>query len=127
MADSGPDDDTRQLVLARAGYRCENCGTGIRSFFLGYSMQHRVPRGMGGTTRDWINLPSNLCVLCGSATTGCHGNAERRDLLMHMRGFWLETGQNPTDVPIESFAQGWVRLTDTGLYLPCNPPALAAS
>lgn len=123
MGDTGPDDETRELVLARAGYRCESCGWGIGSGWRGYSMQHRIARGMGGTLREWINWASNLVVLCGSATTCCHGLAEARSPLMNERGFWLKSEQIPADTPIRSFSQGWVQLTDTGLYLPCPPPS----
>lgn len=118
---TGPDDETRALLLARAGYRCEACGQGIRGP-LGYSCQHRIPRGMGGTDRVWINSPVNLLVMCGSALSGCHGLAERRDTMMNLRGFWLKSGQTPADTPVQLFDRTWVELTATGLYLPTSPP-----
>ena len=122
MTDTGIDDETRALVLARAGHRCEACGIGVHTM-LGYSAQHRTPRGMGGTTdRPWINLASNIAVMCGSATTGCHGAAERRVPGLNTRGFWLKSGQPPADTPVQLFDRTWVELTDTGLYLPTQPP-----
>jgi hypothetical protein len=121
------DTETRALVLNRAGHRCEACGIGVHTR-LGYSAQHRHPRGMGGTTaRPWINYASNILVMCGSATTGCHGAAERRVPGLHDRGFWLKSGQVPADTPVQLFDRTWVELTDTGLYLPCSPPERTAA
>jgi hypothetical protein len=77
---------------------------------------------MGGTGRDWINAASNLLVMCGSATTGCHGIAEARSPHMNWRGFWLKSEQVPADTPVQLFDRSWVELTDTGLYLPASPP-----
>lgn len=57
------------VAVQRAGGRCEWCGR------PGSNLQHRVPRGMGGTLLPHWCL-ARLAWLCGSATTGCHGRAE---------------------------------------------------
>lgn len=121
MADTGPTPDIRERVLARSGYRCENCGVGIKGP-AGYSLQHRCARRMGGTKDARINAPSNLAVLCGSATTACHGLAERRDTLMGDRGYWLRFLPDAIWVPVRLFTREWVHLADSGLYMPCDPP-----
>lgn len=41
---------------------------------LADSLHHLVPRSLGGS-----DVPENLCGLCGSGTTGCHGRVEARD------------------------------------------------
>lgn len=62
------------LVLERDQDRCVRCGaacTGQRG--RDWSIQHRIPRGMGGSRREDINRAANLLTMCGSGTTGCHG------------------------------------------------------
>ncbi|GAA4626711.1 hypothetical protein GCM10023196_036060 [Actinoallomurus vinaceus] len=111
---TGPDRVTRELVLERDHYSCAHCG---RSVLYGpYSLQHRVARGMGGTTDPAINRPSNLVTLCGSATSpgGCHLACEERDPAMRKLGFWVKRGINPADIPVAHAAYGWVFLMDDG-------------
>lgn len=111
---TGPTADVAELVLVRADYRCEHCGIGINGP-IGFSRQHRVARGMGGTRAAWINRPSNLLVMCGSATTGCHQLAESRDPAMH--GWWLHRHENPLTVPVTLHDGRRVLLDDEGCYL----------
>jgi hypothetical protein len=51
---------------------CAVCGTGRGA---GLSAHHVLPRGRGGD-----DVTANLVALCGSGTTGCHGDVE------HYRG-----------------------------------------
>jgi hypothetical protein len=91
--ETGPDRDTRAVVVERDCWACACCGTPID---VGpYSMQHRVPRGGGGSSRPEINSPANLVTLCGSATSpgGCHIAAESRAQIdARSYGFWLRSG-----------------------------------
>ena len=103
----------RRLCLERAGWRCERCGLPVLS--IGWSLQHRIARGMGGTRGRWVSWPSNLAVLCGSATTGCHALAESRDRALH--GWWLRRYENPLAVPVMLFDGRRVLLDDEGRYL----------
>jgi 5-methylcytosine-specific restriction protein A len=98
--DTGPSRKVRALVLARDGFACAGCGKSIVG--RPYSLQHRVARGMGGTSRADAGSPVNLIVLCGSATSpgGCHLLAEQRDPWAHERGLWLNSWEDPAVVPV---------------------------
>lgn len=110
--DTGPDRATRQLVLERDDWRCFCCGTPI----LGrpYSLQHRDPRGMGGSKNPLKNSPANLITLLGSATTDCHGRVEGRHVADNVAGYWLKTGQDPAVTPVLHWRYGPVLLDDAG-------------
>lgn len=60
--------EQREIVRRRAKGICERCGSR-----RGTNVHHRIPRGMGGSSNEYINRPGNLVYLCGSGTTGCHG------------------------------------------------------
>lgn len=108
--DTGPDRDTRALVVERDCWACACCGKPID---VGpYSIQHRVSRGIGGTSNPERNSPANLIVLCGSATSpgGCHLAAEARAQIMHDAGFWLRQDEDPATVPVRHYAYGLVLL-----------------
>lgn len=88
---TGPGKVTRKLVLERDGYQCVRCGRPAGPGIGVYSLQHRVARGVGGG-----NSPANLIVLCGSATTLCHGEVEaKRDPHDLEAGYRLESTQDP--------------------------------
>ncbi len=89
--DTGPDRRTRALVLERDGYQCARCGRPAGPGTGPYSLQHRKARGVGGD-----NSPANLLLLCGSATTLCHGHVEARtDPHDLAAGYRLESWQDP--------------------------------
>ena len=67
-------DATRAKVLRRAGGYCERCGHYIAN--TPASVHHRRPRGMGGAKTPDIHSAANQVLLCGSGTTGCHGEIE---------------------------------------------------
>lgn len=104
---------TRLLVYARAQERCEICGV----YAYGGSLHHRRPRGMGGSKRPETNQASNLLLLCGSGTTGCHGTTEAARLDAIDAGRILRQGQTPADVPVLT-RHGLVLLDDAGNYIP---------
>lgn len=116
---TGPDEAARKLVLARDRYACVCCGRSV----LGqpYSLQHRVARGMGGTSDPAANSPENLLTMLGSGTTGCHGRVESRaDRDDHGKGYWLRRGESPLLVPVMVFSEhdsgATVWLTEDGHY-----------
>ena len=126
---TGPSRLVREEVMARDSFRCCGCGVGIIG--RDWSMQHRNARGMGGTSREEINSPANLLVLCGLSTTpgSCHLRCEQRDPVMHERGLWLKSWQNPFTEPVLVAAEhGLLKLwltADAGYSL-VQPDGVAA-
>jgi hypothetical protein len=77
----------RRQVADRDRGTCLRCGA------RGTNVQHRIGRGMGGTSRSDVSELAALVTLCGSGTTGCHGHI--------------------TTHPEESYATGWaIRRSD---------------
>lgn len=104
--DTDPTAAQRRTVTARAGWRCEICGTVLGwpdgsggTWCAPHSFHHRRPRGMGGTTRPDANSPANLLLLCGTGTTGCHGRVEANRAAAHQLGWLLHQTEDPTQVP----------------------------
>jgi hypothetical protein len=98
---TGPTQAIRQLVMERDGFQCVRCGNVVSGEpGVDFSIQHRIPRGMGGSRDPRLNLPSNLILMCGSGTTGCHGAVESKRLDAREHGFALWRSQDPTEVPV---------------------------
>lgn len=114
---TGPDQATVDLVLERDKNSCVYCGKGVstepgqRGMF--WSIQHRDPRGAGGTSNPDVNLPSRLVVLCGSGTTGCHGWAEENRREAEALGLLLRDGDDPYTTPVSTW-YGVAFLDDKG-------------
>lgn len=124
--DTGPSQVTVLQVLRRDGYSCVRCGrdaTGERG--RDWSVQHRRPRGMGGSRRNDTNSPQNLIVLCGSATSpgGCHEAVESHRAEAIANGWLLWQTQDPAAEPVlVAHSSRWVWLTEDGRYS-SEPPA----
>jgi hypothetical protein len=113
---------TRQIILDRDGMACARCGIPVDTSSVGYSLQHRDNRGMGGTRDTRINLPSNGLTLCGSGTTGCHGWTEENPTEAERLGYAVQSWADPKTVPV--FALGkWYLLDNNGGKRRCLPPA----
>jgi hypothetical protein len=111
------------LVLERAQYSCEVCDGELGHVRgLHWSLHHRVPRGMGGTTSPMANSPANLLLVCGSGTTGCHAVIEHNRSGARAAGWLLSHGQDPLQVPV-LLERGlrWQLLTAEGSYAPVPP------
>ena len=98
--------------------RCVRCGRHVAHLDRGvaWSIHHRRPRGTGGTSLEWVNAPANLVVLCGSGTTGCHGQIESHRTAAREYGYLISQNGRlvAVDVPIVHFTLGRVLLTDEG-------------
>ena len=95
-------EQSRQIVLERAFWRCEvaiTCG-GVELFGRLYSVHHRRPRGMGGSRQDDTSSPSNLLAVCGSGTTGCHGWIESNRAHAIDAGWLLLQTSTPAIEPV---------------------------
>ncbi len=106
-----PDKATVDAAMKRAAGKCESCGDplcGRRGFE--YSVHHRKRRSQGGDNRL-----SNLVVLCGHGTSGCHGACHSEVERARQAGFLLRSTENPEEVPMEH-AKGTVLLDNDGGY-----------
>lgn len=118
---TGPDRTTRELVLERDDYSCFCCGLPL----LGepFSLQHRVARGMGGSSDPLINSPANLILLWGSAVTNCHARVENRYAADRIAGYWLRSDQVPAETPVLHWRYGPVLLGHDGSITPIGGAA----
>lgn len=116
MRNTGPDKTVVEAVLERAQYRCESCGVMVgERRGVDYSIHHRRPRGMGGTRWFGSNLPSNLLVLCGSGTTGCHGLVETSRFAALAKGYLIRGRQDPAAVKVQ-VGGSWIYLGNDCTY-----------
>lgn len=119
-ANTGPDRTIRELVKLRDEWRCCVCGESV--YDKQASIHHRRNRGSGGSGDPAINRPSNLLLVCGTGSTGCHGaltdNAQR---LVALDAGWivlLNTTDDPIDVPVHHAVHGLIYLDDEGGWSP---------
>jgi 5-methylcytosine-specific restriction protein A len=120
---TGPDRLAVDAVWARDNGQCAWCDepiTGERG--LDWSVQHRRPRGRGGSRRPDTNLPSNLILLHGNGTTSCHGLVESRRTVAYDLGFLVRYTDSPSQVAIHHAVHGWCFLTDDGEVVTELPP-----
>jgi 5-methylcytosine-specific restriction protein A len=107
------------LVFDRDGGCCIRCGRAVRLEGRGeeWSVQHRRARGAGGDVRPETNLPANLVILCGSATSagGCHFWAESQRDEARLAGLSMRWKQDPQKVPVSTW-WGAVFLDDKGYW-----------
>lgn len=106
---------TAAAVYARSNHSCERCGTREAQF---WSMHHRRPRGMGGSKNKALNEPSNILLLCGSGTTGCHGWVESHREEAYEAGLLVRMWQVPRDTPVTLWHGTYV-LDDEGGVQAC--------
>lgn len=115
---SGVPADVRAEVIGRDQSRCVACGDYVNTSSGRYSLQHRRARGMGGSRAADTNRPANLILMCGSATTDCHGAVEQAPTWASKMGYRVDQGVDPTTVPVFII---WlarkVLLTDDATYV----------
>lgn len=97
----------------------------------GLSTQHRVPRGLGGSSTSWINDPANLVTVCGDGTTGHHGWLESNRAAAYALGVLVrrarsdeETWKRVLDTPVMVRGQ-WKRPVGTAWRMALAPNRVA--
>jgi hypothetical protein len=117
MRATGPSGKVRALVRARDHNRCAVCG---RHAGETPNIHHRRNRGAGGSRNPELNLPSNLIVVCGSGTTGCHGKlTENRNRDRALAAGWIISLHSPRQaagVLVCHAVLGPVYLADDGTF-----------
>lgn len=95
--------------MERDGGRCVRCGTAHH--WAGLDIHHRRPRSH---PFDGLHEPSNLIVLCGSGTTGCHGWVHAHPQEAYDHGWLVHSYQQPEDMRVDTYLHGNVLLDDQG-------------
>lgn len=107
----------RNAVLVRDGNRCQRCGLSL--YGRDYSLQHRDPRGMGGSKLR--HTMANLVALCGTATTGCHGDVESFRNDAKRDGWLIPDGVTPEEWPVLRFEARWEQPGDVWVQAEPHP------
>ena len=94
----------KSMVFARAVGRCERCGAGFQ-----LSYHHRKKRSQGG---EWDC--SNIVLLCGHGTAGCHGFVEHNPNKAEAEGWHVRPWDDPEEVPIKLNRSAWFYLLPDG-------------
>lgn len=112
---------TRRVIIRRDGGRCQWCGFAL---FLSldplstprrqYSLQHRRPRGMGGSKDPALGSPANGLLVCGTGTTLCHGFIEQHREAATARGFLIPRLGDISEFPVIDFSERIWLLDDAG-------------
>lgn len=87
-------------VDGRDGYACVRCGVSLE--VTSGSRHHRQRRAAGGHTT------SNLILLCGSGTTGCHGDVHANPAHAQASGYIVPANGRATSdvIPVLTYAPG---------------------
>lgn len=93
----------RAALKERAGGCCEVCGAAKAT-----NAHHRKNRSQGGP-----HALSNLLLLCGSGTTGCHGAVTMNPHWACGRGLSVKSWQDSWSEPVVRWGK-WVLLGDGG-------------
>jgi hypothetical protein len=123
MRNTGPSSSVVEAVLERGQYCCEICSAAVGDRRgVDWSIHHRRPRQMGGTRWAGINLPSNLMLVCGSGTTGCHGVVESHRAGAVAAGWLVLSRTDPATVAVLITRDRWCYLTNDGQYADAPTP-----
>lgn len=107
---SEPSRKTCLLVDERDDTSCVRCGRWLQG--VPASRHHRKRRSQA--SRMEVHAPSNLILLCGSGTTGCHGWVHAHPRQARDHGWLLRGTDDPKAVPMLHSLYGWVLLDDQG-------------
>lgn len=114
-------EDARTVVLERDNNTCQRCGANV--LYKLASVQHRIARGRGGTASLRVWSPSNMVLMCGSATTpgSCHNFVENEEREQGKDEGWVLPMNNPSIDPANEpilLYDGWHLLSDDGSRTP---------
>jgi hypothetical protein len=115
---SQPTQKTCNLMDERDGYCCVRCGKSLYSA-LTFSRHHRRMRSHAF---PGLHKPSNLILLCGSGTTGCHGWVHAHPAESYRNGWLVRSTNYPDEMPVMDHRHGWVLLDNDGHWTPTNEP-----
>lgn len=107
---SQPTPHTCQRVDMRDEFRCQRCGKSL--YVVAGSRHHRKLRSQCSSTE--VHTVSNLMLLCGSGTTGCHGWVHAHPAEAYDLGFLVHSYDKPKDIPYRDYNGDWVKLTTSG-------------
>jgi hypothetical protein len=100
------------LVYERDGHLCAMCGN---SGDQPLQIQHRIPRQMGGRSRDPDAHSLDRLVTIGAR---CHVWVESHRIAAIQYGFLVPAGVAATEVKV-LYWDGWFQLTADGRRIPC--------
>lgn len=108
--------EQRALVIARDRARCVRCGRSCE--YIPCSVHHRQLRQRNN------NWPSNLILLCGTGTVGCHAlvHSRRVDIGEPFGYIVSRYEDDPATVPVYYHRRGWTTLLADGTRLPTTDP-----
>lgn len=114
-----------QGVDNREGHRCLKCGRHmIDPPVGGFSRHHRMRRRDGGNSYE------NLVLVCGSGSTGCHGELHSKPRQAISLGLILPANfappLDPAIFPVRTHTGHWKMLDPGGFYGETVPESLAA-
>jgi 5-methylcytosine-specific restriction endonuclease McrA len=104
-----PSEGTKELCYRRDDWSCVRCGASL--FSVSGSLHHRKPRSIAH--RGEMHQASNLILLCGSGTTGCHGWVHAHPKEARKHGWILRSWDTPREAPVETM-RGLMLLDDHG-------------
>lgn len=99
----------REAIALRGHELCQRCRGSD-----GLACHHRLPRRMGGTSRDLIGHPANGVLLCRV----CHDWVESHRQCALEQGLLLHAGADPREQPmwlLLPYGAAWYRVDDEGL------------
>lgn len=102
-------------LARRSGGQCEICGRRTAT-----NAHHRKNRSQGGT---WD--VANLLHICGSGTTGCHGEIHARPQTAYANGWSVRGALTPAAVPAwltSDYGRVYMWLHDDGTKSAVNMP-----
>lgn len=117
-ADTGPDQGTVDLVLARDNWSCTVCGDPLHGRRGSeWSIHHRLRRSQG-----LDNRPANLISVCGHGTAGCHSDIHGGPAKAREAGWMLRSTDVPDQFRMAHSQHGWVVLDNRGKFRRVDPP-----